>query len=368
MITRLAAVDIGNYSVKARFDDHTVQIPNVIADEVDERNIVSLENEPLDGLHVSIVSGALKKGKGTYAVGKLAADYAENNELTPSDDKALSDQGLVLLLTTLALDAVEHFADDHGVVEARYLLSTGLPLKEVRNKLRSTFQERLEKNHHEITFLDTPKFSGKKVRISFERALVGSEGYAAMIELVTDDEGNTRNEELSSAFVLIHDIGGLSTDSAIIKPNCIIDNVHSDGMRLGVSPYLDTIIDRVDNEYRYRFHSRLGLLRVITSESNRFHIHVRGNRTNIKPIVDEILYPLAQEEYKQIRKLWSAVPEIQYAFLIGGGSILLREYLEQINHNEDNYPLRFLESNESIWAIANAYYKLGMAEQLHGAK
>ncbi len=362
MIVRTAAVDVGNDALKALFaGGKRMRIPNVIAYPGERRNVIALEQDPLDGLHVTVTSSSLSVGKITAAVGNLAGEYAENNELTRDDDKATSDQILVLLLTSLALDALQAAPAQPEHLIARYRLSTGLPMREIKNQRSEMFQARLRDTQHEVAFLDTPQVAGRKVTIGFDDVIVGSEGYAAMMQLVTDDDLHIRDESLRQAHVLIHDIGGQSTDSAVFKPNLIVDNIHSEGIRLGASPYLDEIIARVEEAHGYRFRSRSALVNVLVSPTQRNHVFVKGNRTSIQPIVDDVLTKLAQEEYRQVRKIWQTSPEIQLAYLIGGGSAILKDYLEKINQAQEQYPLHFLDPETSVWSIAQAYDKLARA-------
>ena len=361
---RLGAVDVGNDSIKAIFNslETEMNIPNVIAETTETRNFVELEKNPLDGLHVEITSRALKSGKGIYAVGKLASKYLNNDELTLGSEKSESDQSIIMLLTPIAIDAITcgEFEEKDGVIEAQYLLSTGLPLDEAKRGKRKTFREKLKSASHEVRFLDTPVYQGKTVRIKFTEIIVNTEGHAAMIDLTTNDDGSVRNEELTMHTVMITDIGGLSTDIAILTPEGI-DNVNSDGMRDGVSPYLDQIIDQVARETRYQFQSRQELVEVITNQSpvERNHIYSKGNRTSIQSIVDTILMQLAKSEYRMITKMWEEkVPSIRYSYLIGGGALIIKPYIEQLNEKGNQYPLRFLSQKESVWIIARAYFKL----------
>lgn len=232
MDLRLAAIDIGNDAVKAYLGnlENSIYIPNVIA-EVKNRDIIEMEKDPLSALHVEITSSALKQKHGYYAVGKLAAKYPNNDELTPDVDKSESDQPVILLLTTLAYDAVKHFPEKDGVIEATYLLSTGLPLDETKRGKTKNFRKKLKTAQHEVKFLQTPNLQGKTVHIKFEQVLVNTEGYAAYIDLTTNNDGSTKNEELFGKTILINDIGGLSTDSAIITSESEVDNEYSDGIK-----------------------------------------------------------------------------------------------------------------------------------------
>lgn len=357
MLTRTAAIDAGNDALKGLFEGgQRLYLPNVITAIGEKRNLFSEESDPLAGLHVSVTSSALGAGKITCAVGRLATDYAENNEMTAGDEKATSDQILVLILTALALDAAAHSQD--AAVSVR--LSTGLPMREVRNQLRDPFVQRLTGAQHEVWFRDTPHLANRKIQIHIREALVASEGYAAMMHLVTRQ--TLPDVPLQHSHVLIHDIGGQSTDTAVFRPDLQVDTVHSAGIRLGTSAFLDEIMAGVDNQYGYRLRARSDLTAILTRPTNRNHIYVKGNRTSIQNLVDEALERFAQEEYRQLRKVWQEAPEIQVGILIGGGAALIRPYLEAINQSQERYPLRFLDPEESVWTMAESYDELAQLQ------
>ncbi|MBL4952168.1 ParM/StbA family protein [Neobacillus sp. YIM B02564] len=356
------AGDIGNDGLKMYLGNqkNRLYIPNVIA-AVEKRDIIDMEQDILSGLHVQVVSGALKKGKGSFAVGKLASGYKSNDELTPDSEKSESDQPIIVLLTGLAYDAATSFEPVNGTIEVTYDLSTGLPLNEVKRGKRKSFKEKLLNNYHEVTFLQTPELEGMKVRIRFEHVLVNTEGVAALVDLTTNDDGSLRNEELTKMDVLIQDIGGLSTDAAIIMKDGSVDNLHSEGIREGVSPYLDEINEAVEQEYKMTyFKSRKEIVDCLThpDSEERGHIWIKGKRTSIQHIYKPILTRLAKEEYKLVNKLWGRVRSIRRAYLIGGGALILRPYIEKINQEQDELPLYFIDSDDSIWMIARAYFKL----------
>lgn len=359
---RLASVDIGNDAVKGYFGnlENMLYIPNVIADE-DERNIIDMERDPLNALHVEVTSSALKEKTRRIVVGKLASKYSNNDELTPNQEKSQTDQPILMLLTSLAVDAVKNGSpDEDGVITAQYYLSTGLPLDETKRGKNKEFRKKIKNGQHQVTFLKTPEFEGKIVRIQFEQVLVNTEGFAAYMDLTTNNDGSVKNEELIGKTILINDIGGLSTDSAIITKDSEVDNNNSDGIKTGVSTYLDTIIRKVYSEYKYTIHSRRDLVEIITNEDpeEQNYIWKNGQRISIKNIVDEELTTLAKEEYKLIQEIWRNVPDIRLAYQIGGGAVVLRPYLQAINEKADNYPLRFVKPEDSVWMIARAYFKI----------
>ncbi|MRX56575.1 hypothetical protein GJU41_21745 [Bacillus idriensis] len=358
---RFVSIDIGNDAVKGYLGDlnNQIYIPNVIA-EVKDREIVEMEKNPLNALHVEITSSALKKKNGSYAVGNLAAKYPNNDELSPDQDKSDNDQPVIMLLASLAFDAVNHFKEDDGIIEATYFLSTGLPLDETKKAKAKDFRKKLKNSQHEVQFLKTPELEGKIVRIKFEQVLVNTEGFAAFVDLTTNNDGSTKNEDLLGKTILINDIGGLSTDSAIITSDAEVDNEYSNGIKKGVSTYLDNIIRQVYSKHKYSIKSRRTLVEIISNEDpeEQNHIWVDGNRVSIKDIVDQELSVLAKEEYKLIKDMWRNEPNIRLAYQIGGGSLVLKPYLTELNSSDKNYPLRFLSKEDSVWIIARAYFKI----------
>lgn len=370
-VVRKGSVDIGNSRIKALFGDgpDELDMPNVVAAHGEEREIIQGE-APKEAIHVKIVSGALNNGKGgagTYVVGNLAAAQHQNDELAYEDSKSEHDQPVIMLLSAVAFDAVNNsslFKEVDGVIEANYFLSTGLPLNEAKKKgTRKSFKEKLKGNSHEVTFLTTPGYENKKIRIKFYDSLVNVEGHAAMIDLTTKNDGTPRNEDIINKMVLIHDIGGLSTDSAIIKPDGSVDNINSDGEKEGLSSYLDEIMRQVDDEFGVRkyFKSRGELIENLTHQdpNRKMHVSIHSNRKSFKHIVDEVLGRAAKAQYGLLKRLWAAVPSIEIAYLIGGGASILKDYIIKLNENDRKYIIRFEEKPEdSIWMIVRAYHKL----------
>jgi plasmid segregation protein ParM len=107
-ITRIAALDVGNDSVKALFGkfDYNLYIPNVIARDTEDRPVIGIEElndkDPLDGIHIRVHSPALNENNIIYRVGNLATKSDNPNELDPGSSKSEEDQTLVMLFTSLA--------------------------------------------------------------------------------------------------------------------------------------------------------------------------------------------------------------------------------------------------------------------------
>lgn len=367
--SRLAAIDVGNDSLKGIFGkmEHEMNIPNIIARDVEDRPVIGLEEldnqEPLDGLHIRLHSPSLQENNAVYRVGHLATRSGNATELDPGSSKSEEDQTLVMLFAALALDAVREenkkiFKRSNNVVEATYTLGTGLPLREVKEGKDVGYRSKLLGSVHQVEFLVTPKYQGIKVNIKFEEVKVYPEGFAAFINLVMDNDLKVINKDLIDRRIIIQDIGGLSTDIAVIK-NRKVDDDRAQGFNLGVSESLDAIREEIRSKYGVELDSRRDVVEIITKKNDRNHIMVKGSRTSVHDIVDRILLDLAKKQYRHLRNVWQRNSQTEIAYFIGGGSIVLKDYLKALNNNLDGYNIDFFEDEkESVWMMANAYYKL----------
>ena len=369
--SRVAAIDVGNDSIKAIFGEleYELNIPNIIARDTEDRPVIGIEEldnkNPLDGIHIKVHSPALKENNGIYRIGNLATKSINATELDPGSSKSEEDQTLIMLFATLALDAVKEnnsnaFPRTKNVIDANYTLGTGLPLREVKEGKDAGYRSKLVGSVHQVEFLVTPKYQGLKVNIKFEEVKVYPEGFAAFINLVLDNSGKVINKDLIDKRILIQDIGGLSTDIAVIK-NRNVDDDKAQGFNLGVSESLEAIREEIRTKHGVELDSRRDVVEIITKKSDRNHIMVKGSRTSVHDITDRILLDLAKKQYRLLRNVWQRNSQTEICYFVGGGANVLKEYLKTLNNNLDGYNIDFFEDErESIWMMANAYYKLIM--------
>jgi len=283
--SRIAAIDVGNDSLKGIFGEmeYDMNIPNVIARDIEDRPIIGLEElnqqNPIDGIHIRVHSPILKDNNSIYRVGHLATKSTNSTELDPGSSKSEEDQTLVMLFASLALDAVrdenkQMFKRSNNVIEATYTLGTGLALREVKEGKDVGFRSRLLGSVHQVEFLVTPKYQGQKVNIRFDEVKVYPEGFAAFINLVMDKNLNIINKELIDKRIIIQDIGGLSTDIAVIK-NRKVDDDKAQGFNLGVSESLENIREEIRSKHGVELDSRRDVVEIITKKNDRNHIMVK---------------------------------------------------------------------------------------------
>ncbi|MFC7060956.1 ParM/StbA family protein [Halobacillus seohaensis] len=365
--SRIAAVDVGNDSVKANFGklESELYIPNVLARDLEDRPVIGIEDlddkDPIDNIHIRVHSPALQENNAIYRVGNLAAKSDNSTELDPGSSKSEEDQTLIMLFASIALDSVSRKdAQSHknSVIEANYTLGTGLPLREVKEGKDVGYRSQLLGSVHQVEFLVTPKYQGMKVNIKFDEVKVYPEGFAAYVNLVMDNDLNIINKELVDKQILIQDIGGLSTDIAVIR-NRNVDDDKAQGFNLGVAESLEQIRDEIMTKHGVQLDSRRDVVDIITRKNDRHHIMVKGSRTSVHDTTDRILLELAKKQYRFLRNVWQKNSQSEICYFVGGGSAVLKEYIKTLNNKLDGFNIDFFEDeNESIWMMANAYYKL----------
>lgn len=379
---REAAIDIGNSEVKAIFgtERSRMSIPNVIS-EMDFSGLLEVEDDILDGIRVEVDSPALSHKWGSLAVGKLAGRQSTRIEVEPGSNKSEMDQSLILLFTTLAIDAVKHFQVQNNIVNATYFLSTGLPIHEFKNKeLRRDFKRKLKTGVHIVRFLETAApYANIEVRISIFDVKLNSEGKAAHMRLVMNEYGRPRNLPGVNGNYMIYDDGGGTADVAIILAGGKPDNERSHGERtLGINETLDRIMTDLRELYggnifesRKELSDHLLQARNINPLSTEYEkVYIKGKPTSIDDIVNKHLKVYASRVYEYMKGKWREVARLQACYFIGGAASLIRPYLAELNNGEmdGEYNIYFLAPNESFWILSEAYYLSGKHYQARNKK
>ncbi|UKS25108.1 ParM/StbA family protein [Paenibacillus sp. HWE-109] len=350
---KLAGIDIGNDSIKLVLDGsrEPLVIPNIIAPGY-ERHILQEEDSPWKALDVMIYSPSLSQRNQRYFVGQLALEHEDNLELEDTDNKAISDQSLIVALTALAYQGLvnQSFNAGYGSMdEVEYTLGTGLPVRAFA-KYNQQFEQRLL-GEHEVTFLSTPHFQNRKIKVAIRKVAVSIEGAAAMFHLATHDSLLVKDEEIYNGCIGVCEIGALTTDFPVIK-RMAIDNHFSHGEQIGIATYLDAVIRDVEDAYGYVYPSRAKLVQRI--KNREFTIQLLGEgQVDIRPIVDQHFRRAALRMIEMIKKRWRKYPDIQCFYVIGGGASALKPYIQEA---AGSLKLRF--ANESEFLNMYGYLKV----------
>jgi plasmid segregation protein ParM len=344
---KLAGIDIGNDSIKLVPDGsrEPLVIPNVIAPGY-ERHILQEEDSAIKALDVMVYSPSLALNNQRYFVGLLAMEHEDNVELEETDNKAVSDQSLIVTLTALAYQGIlsQAFTNNNygNVDEVEYFLGTGLPVRAYA-RYNQQFEQRLI-GEHEVTFLSTPQLKNRKIKVSIRKAIVSIEGAAALFHLATHDSLQIKDEELYYGCIGVCEIGSLTTDLPVVK-RMSVDNHFSSGEHVGLATYLDSIIRDVEDAHGYKFPSRTKLAQRIKNQE--FTIQQLGEgQVDIRPIVDLYFRRAAARMVELIRKRWKKVPDIQCFYVIGGGAAALKPYI--LDAAGSSMRLRFAADSEFL--------------------
>jgi plasmid segregation protein ParM len=354
---KLAGIDIGNDSIKLVIDggQETIVVPNIVAPGY-ERSILQEEDSPLKGLDVMVQSPRLARSNQRYFVGLLASENDDNVELEDMDNKALSDQSLIVALVALAYAGVSGQNNSGSSFnstfdEVEYVIGTGLPVRTYA-KFHKVFEDRLV-GEHEVTFLTTPQLRNRKVRLTIRKAVISIEGAAALFHMATHENLSVKDEELYYGCIGICEMGALTTDFPVLR-RMSIDNQFSTGEQMGLAMYLDYIIHDIEDTYAYRFPSRTKLVQRI--KKGNYNIQRIGEgQANIKPIVDVYFTRAAQRIVDLIKKRWKKYPDIECFYVLGGGAMALKPYILEL---AKTMKLRFADDSE----LQNVYGYLKMAK------
>ncbi|MFD2613863.1 ParM/StbA family protein [Paenibacillus gansuensis] len=355
-MAKLAGIDIGNDSIKVITDGSykPLIVPNIITPGYD-RPIFQEEDSALKALDVIVYSPALKQNNRRWFVGQLATELDDSYELEETDNKALSDQSLIVALTGLALAGISGSEGAAGgfaqADEVEFVVGTGLPVRTYA-KYHESFEARLV-GEHEVTFLTTPQLRNRKVKVRIRRAVVSIEGAAALFNLATHENLQVRDEEIYNGVIGVCEIGSLTTDLPVVN-RMSIDNNFSYGEQMGMAVYLDAIIRDVEDTYQYSFASRAKLAARIRNRDYTIQ-RIGEGQVSIQPIVDMYFQRAAHRVAELIKKRWKKYPDIQCYYVLGGGAAALKPYLQEA---AGTMKLRFMPESE----LQNMYGYLKVAK------
>ncbi|WP_157279852.1 ParM/StbA family protein [Paenibacillus swuensis] len=354
-MAKLAGIDVGNDSIKVVLDGtyKPLIVPNIITPGYD-RHILQEEDSPLKALDVIVYSPALKQNNRRWFVGQLATELEDNYELEETDNKALSDQSLIVALTSLAYAGVAGTGNgNEGYAqtdEVEFIIGTGLPVR-TYTKFHESFEARLI-GEHEVTFVTSPQLRNRRIKVRIRRAIVSIEGAAALFNLATHDNLQVRDEEIYNGCIGVCEIGSLTTDLPVVN-RMSIDNNFSYGEQMGMANYLDAIMRDVEDTYNYSFPSRAKL---VTRVKNRDWTiqRIGEGQASIQPIVNQYFERAAQRIVDLIKKRWKKYPDIQCYYVIGGGATALKSHILEA---AGPIKLRFVPESE----LQNVYGYLKVA-------
>ncbi len=329
---KIVGVDIGNDSMKY-YDgsqDNMSIMPNVIAESIELDHFVDhfevQQGSILDFLDVKIESQGQLLGH--YFVGRLAEKNPKHiQEMFTGNNKADENQIMISLLALLAAKTAE--PKKQGKVEATFTLGLGLPLKDYVSSKQVLIDKLV--GTHKVTFNSwVPQVANQVVVLHIEQAYIFPEGSAALINYTYNDQGEVVNSDYLKELVGICDIGLHTTDMPVLRNMAVVSDSHlTTSLNEGMAQPLDAIIRRVYKEFKgWKFKSRYHLVECITRKNCM--ITDRGTVHNIRSIVEEEFKRFTNKIANHIHNKWYEEREIKVIFLVGGGAIAMRPFLEPV--------------------------------------
>ncbi|WP_026486544.1 ParM/StbA family protein [Caldanaerobius polysaccharolyticus] len=346
---KLIGVDIGNDSVKVKTKDSEFNIMNLVSAGYNRRVFGQEAGHLINLLDVSIESKGRQMGR--YFVGGLA--FKENRgdmiEKSRGETKAESDITYIMVLTSLAYSLY----DENNPVKKEYVtLGAGLPTEEYFNdRLQDLFKSRL-KGTHKVTF-HSPNFNGAQITLVIDRVEIIPEGTSAALSILYDEKGHFKEkyEHLRDKLILIIDIGSLTVDVSTMENGTFVGKGFF-GINKGIADPLNSILLDLKNNYGYEtsrhkldyFLRRYGV------------IEFGGNKIQLAEMAEkhfeDFTRVMANQIYKELDMRGINISDVYTTFIVGGGAITLRNYLDKYLHFSR---LEFAEN--PLMANAEGYLK-----------
>lgn len=326
---KLIGIDIGNDSVKVKTKENEINIMNLISAGYNRRIFGQEMGHLSNLLDVSIES----KGKdlGRYFIGGLA--FKENRgdmiEKSRGETKAESDTTYIMILASLAYTLY----DENNPVKKEYVtLGAGLPTEEYFNdRLLDLFKSRL-KGTHKVIF-HSPNFKGAQITIVIDKIEVIPEGTSAALSILYDDKGRFKEkyEGLRDKLILIIDIGSLTVDVSTMENGTFIGKGFF-GINKGIADPLNSILLELKNLYGYET-SRHKLDYYLRKYG---FIEFYGNKISLTEMAErhfeDFTRVMANQIYKELDMHGLNASDVHTAFIVGGGAITLKNYLDKYLH------------------------------------
>lgn len=296
-----------------------------------------------------------------FYIGDLAIEAGED-ETVVGTEKADNPHIHIPLLALLALQTPKREK------EARFNVLCGLPIKQFKPAAREKMINKLV-GEFDVTFLDAQGKHGRKVKVIVESVVVAPEGVPVLMNrMLNDDATEIIRPELGKGDYGIIDIGAFTTDIPIIekrKPN----SMDSDGIDEGVSTYIDRIAKSLSEATRATVTRNQILEKIL---ANDMVLSIRGREYPLHKEVDDQLFGFAQKIIDVIDRMWNKNYEIREFFVVGGGSKLLKPYLQRILSQREDFALTFIEmktktDDQNDPQLQNAYGYWKLAKQKFGA-
>lgn len=315
-------VDDGHYSIKLIGDN---------------KEMITIPSRGLQGRHVIAVGDDDGSFYQTEGVAYTVNEYLQNAEDTRFADYPKSHLNRVLVHHALRLA---------GFGGKNVSIATGLPVSYYY--LNSGDKNDILINA-KVGSLNKPVTSGKPTA-NIVSNMVTTEAIAAYFDQLMDMDGqpSADYQELSEAMVGVIDVGGKTTDCAVVYPGGqAVDNARSGSNDNGVLK----LNSAIDSKLRIAFELDNVVPRMIESAIRNGTVKIAGELQDVSAMVNEEKQKLADAIMSGVRTKIGSGKDLDFVLFVGGGAIVLRDQLAS------HYPhARFPDRPE--FANARGMYKI----------
>lgn len=291
-------VDDGHYSIKLIGDN---------------KEMITIPSRGMQGRH-TIATGDDDEGfYQTEGVSYTVNEYLQNAEDTRFNDYPKSNLNRVL---------VHHALCIAGFGGKNVSIATGLPVSYYYLNSGEKNEALIESK---VRSLSKPVTSAKPTA-KIVHNVVTTEAIAAYFDQLMDMDGHPSDdyEELADAMVGVIDVGGKTTDCAVVYPGGkAVDSARSGSNDNGVLK----LNAAVDSKLRTAFELDNVVPRMIESAIRHGKVKISGKEHDVSAMVNEEKQKLADAIMAGVRTKIGSGKDLDFILFVGGGAIVLRDQL-----------------------------------------
>ncbi len=313
------AFDIGYSSIKTEVHNN---IPSIVGPARDLSDIPMLGNlPPEENLQIEV------NGE-QYFVGQLAAKHSSNPIFSLRKERYDSNQGLVLMETTIALLAGN---------DSEIRVITGLPV-DYQKTQRSSLEEKLRGPHRVL-------LNGQPKRTFVQEVKVIPQPMGIFFHHYLDDEAKPTDSRWKNHRVGIVDIGYGTTDIAVVAGGQYVDE-YSRSSTLAMGKLNRLVSNAVLQSINHRWEPH-----EMDEAIRNGNVRLRGRNISILEEIAECRKNLADQLIHWIEREWPDYDEMDVILLGGGGGASLYHHLSKTFH------VKLVDDPQM--AVVKGYQKLG---------
>jgi plasmid segregation protein ParM len=252
---------------------------------------------------------SLKRDGKEYAIGNMALKNStiRNHDIT--EDKYVSIDTMLLSHAAFSVLADQTFSLGNVIL--------ALPLHKLgeASVIKNAFEG--HRFGGEVGYFG--EYEGKMKQVQIDKALTIGQPHGTLFNLILDDSGQIANKELATKGVAVFDIGYKTNDGVVFKNLEPLGRlfIHS---KNGMSVAYEEIRSKINSTFNIEVKT-FEVPQVIKTGT------IKG--ISVQLIINDALYNLASNIILELKAKWGDAWEIEQIVFTGGGSVLLKPYLQQ---------------------------------------